>query len=146
MNKIFDYIYYRTYLAYVKGNDPATLCSICYLSACIWILALPIAGFFFDMMRDKNGNINIIYWILYTIIVISCISIRYLRKGKIKEIKDYFSNCSANSIFPTWSFFFILPICIVIGFTVTICITSPIIRYYQLKGIGYNFFIEFFNN
>ena len=144
--KILDYIFYRTYMAYVKANDPATFGSICYLSACIWILMLPVAGFLFDMMRDNNGNINIIYWILYTTMVISCVAIRYLRRGKIRELKDYFSYCRADSIIPTWCFFFVLPICIVVGFSVMVCITSPIIGYYNLKGIGYNFLVNHFGN
>ena len=64
----------------------------------------------------------------------------------VNELKDYFSYCRADSIIPTWCFFFVLPICIVVGFSVMVCITSPIIGYYNLKGIGYNFLVNHFGN
>ena len=146
MKKIIDYIFYRVYLSYDKRHYPPTFGGICYLSLCFFFLLLPIANVFFEMMRDKNGDINKIYFFIYFILIYILLSIRYARKDIIQKLHGSFLSSRLNLMIPTWCFFLICPILAVFGIVGLILVAERIVTPNNLSGMGYNYFIEYFSN
>ena len=146
MKKIIDYIFYRIYLSYDKRHYPPTFSGICYLSLCFFFLLLPIANVFFEAMRDKNGDINKIYFYIYFILIYLLLSIRYARKDMIEKLHGSFLSSRLNLMIPTWCFFLILPILAVIEIAGLVLVADYIVAPYNLRGIGYNYIIGHFCN
>jgi RsiW-degrading membrane proteinase PrsW (M82 family) len=144
--KILDYIFYRTYMAYVKANDPATFGSVSYLMICLTFLLLPIGGGLAQLIRGENDNIFNFFMILYFILIVTFVLVRYLRRNKIRDIIAYFLLCNANSIIPTWCIFLVVPICMVTGVAGFLLECKYIIVPYNLEGIWYDSLIKLFGN
>ena len=146
MKKIIDYIFYRVYLSYDKRLYPPTFSGICYLSLCFFFLLLPIATVFFEAMRDKNGDINKIYFFIYFILIYLLLSIRYARKDMIEKLHGCFLSSRLNLMIPTWCFFLICPILAAFGIVGFILVAKHFVAPNDLTGIGYNYIIEHFGN
>ena len=146
MIRILDYIFYRTYIAYMKKNDPAEFVSPLYLWLCLFFLFLPLFAIFGDMASGDNGIYTNCVFGMYCFFVFIFVYIRYVKKDTIKEIIKNFSNCSLNRTIPTWCFFLALPISMVVGVTGLILVTKYIIYPYGLTGIWYPFFANFWGN
>lgn len=146
MNRILDYIFYRTYIAYVKGNDPAGFISPSYLSLCLFFFFLPLFTIFGDMVRGDNDLYGNCFWGIYVLGIFLFVFIRYLRKGKISMLIGEYSNCSLNRTIPTWCFFLILPISMVVGVIGIFLVTRYLIDPCGLTGIWYPFFANLFGN
>ena len=146
MIRILDYIFYRTYIAYMKRNDPAGFVSPLYLGICLFFSFLPLFAIFGDMVRGDNVLYNNSFIGIYILGIFLFVYIRYSRKYKIRELIGEFSNCSLNRAIPTWCFFCVYPISIVLGVTGLILVTKYIIRPCGLTGIWYPFFANLFGN
>lgn len=146
MNRIIDYIFYRVYLEYEKYDYPVIFSSVCYISACIFCLFLPLIVPLCNMLEDEEKNFAIMFFVLYMVLILFFISIRYYRYDKIINLRCDYSGSKLNNSIPTWSIWLILPICVVIGFGSTIFIEIHIVKPYRLTGIGYNFFVNLFGD
>lgn len=146
MIRILDYIFYRTYLAYKKANDPAMFSSILYLFSILQFTFLPAIGFFCEIMRNGSYNFYKFIFISNSILILIVVSVRYTKKGKIRELKDEFSNSKWNDVIPTWSFWVMFFISMISGVAIHILIVRTIIDPYDLTGIGYDFLVNLFGN
>jgi|GEM_PF-1087141 hypothetical protein len=142
MKKIEEYIFYRTYIAYKKKNDPALFSSVMYLCAIYMALSLFICGTFANFFRSKYHSYD--KWIF--IIWYAFIIIRIIRKYyNQKNLNDILAQNQKKKILPTWFYFTILPISMVIGVALYGLITSYIIKKFDLEGIIYQKIIEILN-
>ena len=146
MIRILDYIFYRTYIAYVKADEPAKISSIFYLIVCLVFFLMPIGGFLLEMTRGENSNIYIFFMILYCLFIFSFVLIRYTRNDKISLIIDIFSDCKENTTIPTWCIWLTMPICMVTGVAGYVLVIKYIVGPYGLSGICYPFFANLFGN
>lgn len=122
-----DYIFFRIYRAYKVKHDPAMLNSILYLSCVLMFVLLPITGIIFEMVR-KDGKINLLFFILYFISILAFISVRYGNKKKVNSLYNRYSQHNLNRKIPTYYFFLILPICIILGVSIYILILKYVIN------------------
>lgn len=146
MIRIFDYIFYRTYIAYLKANESGQLISPLYLGLCLFFFFIPLSSIIADMMRGDNALYFKGVVAIYCLVIFVPVYIRYMRKGKTRELIGKFSNCSLNRIIPTWCFFLVLPISVVVGVTGTILVSKYIVDPCGLTGIWYPFFANLFGN
>ena len=144
MNRIIDYFFYRTYIAYRNANDPAKIGSMMYLWICFFFCFLPIFAFFAEIVRGDNLLYFNCVFAIYCFLVFLYIFLRYMRKNKIREMIVKFSNSSLNNAIPTWCFFLVLPICMIVGVTAFFLVKKHIVAPYKLTGIGYHFLEIFF--
>lgn len=122
-----DYIFFRIYRVYKVKHDPAMLNSILYLSCVLMFVLLPITGVIFEMVR-KDGKINLLFFILYFISILAFISVRYGNKKKVNNLYNRYSQHNLNRKIPTYCFFLILPICIILGVSIYILILKYVIN------------------
>ena len=146
MIRIFDYIFYRTYIAYLKANESGQSISPLYLGLCLFFFFIPLSSIIADMMRGDNALYFKGVVAIYCLVIFVPVYIRYMRKGKTRELIGKFLNCSLNRIIPTWCFFLVLPISVVVGVTGAILVSKYIVDPCGLTGIWYPFFANLFGN
>ena len=101
MIRIFDYIFYRIYIAYLKANESGQSISPLYLGLCLFFFFIPLSSIIADMMRGDNALYFKGVVAIYCLVIFVPVYIRYMRKGKTRELIGKFSNCSLNRIIPT---------------------------------------------
>ena len=101
--------------------------SILYLSCVLMFVLLPITGVIFEMVR-KDGKINLSFFILYFISILAFVTIRYGNKKKVNSLYNRYSQHNLNRKIPTYYFFLILPICIILGVSIYILILKYVIN------------------
>ena len=146
MIRILDYIFYRTYLEYKRANELEMQSSILYLSFLLMFSFLPVIGFFCEIMRNGSGTFYKILLLLNFIFIYIAVSVRYMKKGMIRELRDEFSDCKWNDEVPMWTIWSLIFISMIVGTTLHFIIVKTIIDPYGLTGIGYNFLVNFFGN
>ena len=144
--RILDYMFYRTYLAYKKANEPAMFSSILYLSILLQFVFLPVIFFICDIMYNGSDVFYKICFFVNVTFIIIAVSVRYMKKGMIRELKDEFLDYKWNNIIPIWAFWTLVFIFMIVGVTVHVLIAKNITYPYALRGIGYNFLINLFGN
>ena len=102
MNRIIDYIFYRVYLEYEKYDYPVIFSSVCYISACIFCLFLPLIVPLCNMLEDEEKNFAIMFFVLNMVLILFFISIRYYRYDKIINLRCDYSGSKLNNSIPTW--------------------------------------------
>lgn len=143
MKKIEEYIFYRTYMAYKKKNDPALFSSSMYLTTIYIFLLMPIYGFIANLFRN-NESIYHRGIVIGNIISIGIYVVRkYYNQKNLNNILA--QNQKKKKILPTWLYFTILPISMVIGVALYGLITTYVIKKFDLEGIIYQKIIEILN-
>ena len=140
MKKVEEYIFYRTYMAYKKKNDPALFSSVMYLIGIYFSLLMPIHSSIIDLFKGigKNYEKGMMFGCM---IIIGIYVIRkYYNPKNLKNILA--QNRKKKKILPTWCYFTILPISMVIGVALYGLITSFVIKKFGLEGIIYQKIIE----
>ena len=140
MKKVEEYIFYRTYMAYKKKNDPALFSSSMYLTTIYIFLLMPIYGSIANLFRN-NRNIYDQGIVVGSMISIGIYVIRkYYNPKNLKNILA--QNRKKKKILPTWCYFTILPISMVVGVALYGLTTSYVIKKFGLEGIIYQKIIE----
>ena len=97
------------------------------------------------MYNGSDVFYKICFFVNVTFIIIA-VSVRYMRKGMMRELTDDFSNCKWNNVIPIWAFWTLVFIFMIVGVTVHILIARNITYPYGLRGIGYNYLVSLFGN
>lgn len=139
MSRIKDYIFYRTYLAYLKWDRPPKFTSTAYLILIDIFLLMPIYGVVSDLtvVTDKGANKPL--FLVYAGLICFLNFRRYYRKGMVEQILNKHKDRFFNKI-SIWVILLILPACMVIGVTIYILAYKLIISKYHLKGYLSEFF------
>ena len=140
MKKVEEYIFYRTYMAYKKKDDPALFSSSMYLIGIYFSLLMPIHSSIIDLFKGigKNYEKGMMFG---SMISIGIYMIRkYYNPKNLKNILA--QNRKKKKILPTWFYFTILPISMVIGVALYGLTTSYVIKKFGLEGIIYQKIIE----
>ncbi len=136
MKKITDYIFYITYTAYAKKDDPALFNSVVFISCCCFFLSYPFIGTLEELMRNKDGNISGYFMLAFSLLIVFLVSKRYIKNKE--DILRIHSKSKYNNQIPTWTVFIVFPICLVLGVGLYIVIMKTVIRPYNLTGYLYN--------
>lgn len=139
---IFDYIFYRVYIAYRKADEFENASSILYLSACCFALSMPLLSFIYELMRGVESIILKIICGLFMVLITLCMSVRYLMFRKFEKLEEQFRTWRLNVIIPTWCFWFVLPICFALGLIGMFVTINYIIKPHHMFGIGYRWLCE----
>ena len=140
MKKIEEYIFYRTYMAYKKKNDPALFSSVMYLIGIYFSLLMPIHSSIIDLFKGIGKNYEKGMMFVCMIIIGIYVIRKYYNPQNLKNILA--QNRKKKKILPTWCYFTILPISMVIGVALYGLITSFVIKKFGLEGIIYQKIIE----
>ena len=127
-------------MAYKKKNDPALFSSVMYLIGIYFSLLMPIHSSIIDLFKGigKNYEKGMMFGCM---IIIGIYVIRkYYNPKNLKNILA--QNRKKKKILPTWCYFTILPISMVIGVALYGLITSFVIKKFGLEGIIYQKIIE----
>ena len=128
---IINYIFFRIHMAYKAKHDSAMLNSILYLSCVLMFVLLPIAGVVLEIAR-KGGRINTAFFIL------GFVTMKYGNKKMVERLYKKYSQHKFNRIIPTYCFFLILPICIILGMSIYIIILKNFVDIDKIRDIIYN--------
>ena len=139
---IINYIFFRIHMAYKAKHDPAMLNSILYLSCVLMFVLLPIAGIVLEIVREGD-RINPVFFILYFILILGLVSMKYGNKKKIEVLYEEYSQHKFNRVIPTYCFFLILPICIIFGISIYVIISKYFIDLDKIRDIIYNVCVDF---
>ena len=120
---IINYIFFRIHMAYKAKHDPAMLNSILYLSCVFMFVLLPITGVVLEIVREGD-RINPAFFILYFILILGFVTMKYGNKKKIEVLYEKYSQHKFNRVIPTYCFFLILPICIIFGISIYVIISK----------------------
>jgi len=129
-------------MAYKAKHDPAMLNSILYLSCVLMFVLLPIAGIVLEIVREGD-RINPVFFILYFILILGLVSMKYGNKKKIEVLYEEYSQHKFNRVIPTYCFFLILPICIIFGISIYVIISKYFIDLDKIRDIIYNVCVDF---
>ncbi len=129
-------------MAYKAKHDPAMLNSILYLSCVLMFVLLPIAGIVLEIVREGD-RINPVFFILYFILILGLVTMKYGNKKKIEVLYEEYSQHKFNRVIPTYCFFLILPICIIFGISIYVIISKYFIDLDKIRDIIYNVCIDF---
>ena len=129
-------------MAYKAKHDPAMLNSILYLSCVFMFVLLPITGVVFEIVREGD-RINPAFFILYFILILGFVTMKYGNKKKIEVLYEKYSQHKFNRVIPTYCFFLILPICIIFGISIYVIISKYFIDLDEIRDIIYNVFVDF---
>ena len=140
MKKIEEYIFYRTYMAYKKKDDPALFSSVMYLIGIYFSLLMPIHSSIIDLFKGIGKNYEKGMMFVCMIIIGIYVIRKYYNPKNLKNILA--QNRKKKKILPTWCYFTILPISMVIGVALYGLITSFVIKKFGLEGIIYQKIIE----
>ena len=139
---IINYIFFRIHMAYKAKHDPAMLNSILYLSCVLMFVLLPIAGIVLEIVREGD-RINPVFFILYFILILGLVTMKYGNKKKIEVLYEEYSQHKFNRVIPTYCFFLILPICIIFGISIYVIISKYFIDLDKIRDIIYNVCVDF---
>lgn len=140
MKKVEEYIFYRTYMAYKKKDDPALFSSVMYLIGIYFSLLMPIHSSIIDLFKGIGKNYEKGMMFVCMIIIGIYVIRKYYNPKNLKNI--LVQNQKKRKILPTWCYFTILPISMVIGVTLYILTSIYIIQGFSLEGIIYQKIIE----
>ena len=129
-------------MAYKAKHDPAMLSSILYLSCVFMFVLLPITGVVLEIVREGD-RINPAFFILYFILILGFVTMKYGNKKKIEVLYEKYSQHKFNRVIPTYCFFLILPICIIFGISIYVIISKYFIDLDKIRDIIYNVFVDF---
>ena len=129
-------------MAYKAKHDPAMLNSILFLSCVFMFVLLPITGVVFEILREGD-RINPAFFILYFILILGFVTMKYGNKKKIEILYEKYSQHKFNRVIPTYCFFLILPICIIFGISIYVIISKYFIDLDKIRDIIYNVFVDF---
>ena len=130
MKKVEEYIFYRTYMAYKKKDDPELFSSSMYLIGIYFSLLMPIHSSIIDLFKGIGKNYE--KGMMFGCMIIRIYVIRkYYNPKNLKNILA--QNRKKKKILPTWCYFTILPISIVVALYGLI--TSFVIKKFGLEGI-----------
>lgn len=129
-------------MAYKAKHDPAMLNSILYLSCVLMFVLLPIAGIVLEIVREGD-RINPVFFILYFILILGLVTMKYGNKKKIEVLYEEYSQHKFNRVIPTYCFFLILPICIIFGISIYVIISKYFIDLDKIRDIIYNVCVDF---
>ena len=124
-------------MAYKAKHDPAMLNSILYLSCVFMFVLLPKTGVVLEIVREGD-RINPVFFILYFILILGFVTMKYGNKKKIEVLYEEYSQHKFNRVIPTYCFFLILPICIVFGISIYVIISKYFIDFDKIRDIIYN--------
>lgn len=139
---IINYIFFRIHMAYKAKHDPAMLNSILYLSCVFMFVLLPKTGVVLEIVREGD-RINPAFFILYFILILGFVTMKYGNKKKIEVLYEKYSQHKFNRVIPTYCFFLILPICIIFGISIYVIISKYFIDLDKIRDIIYNVFVDF---
>ena len=139
---IINYIFFRIHMAYKAKHDPAMLNSILYLSCVLMFVLLLIAGIVLEIVREGD-RINPVFFILYFILILGLVTMKYGNKKKIEVLYEEYSQHKFNRVIPTYCFFLILPICIIFGISIYVIISKYFIDLDKIRDIIYNVCVDF---
>ena len=129
-------------MAYKAKQDPAMLNSILYLSCVFMFVLLPITGVVLEIVWEGD-RINPAFFILYFILILGFVTMKYGNKKKIEVLYEKYSQHKFNRVIPTYCFFLILPICIIFGISIYVIISKYFIDLDKIRDIIYNVFVDF---
>ena len=129
-------------MAYKAKHDPAMLNSILYLSCVFMFVLLPITGVVLEIVWEGD-RINPAFFILYFILILGFVTMKYGNKKKIEVLYEKYSQHKFNRVIPTYCFFLILPICIIFGISIYVIISKYFIDLDKIRDIIYNVFVDF---
>ena len=129
-------------MAYKAKHDPAMLNSILYLSCVFMFVLLPITGVVLEIVWEGD-RINPAFFILYFILILGFVTMKYGNKKKIEVLYEKYSQHKFNRVIPTYCFFLILPICIIFGISIYVIISKYFIDLDKIRDIIYNVCIDF---
>ena len=129
-------------MAYKAKHEPAMLNSILYLSCVFMFVLLPITGVVLEIVREGD-RINPAFFILYFILILGFVTMKYGNKKKIEVLYEKYSQHKFNRVIPTYCFFLILPICIIFGISIYVIISKYFIDFDKIRDIIYNVFVDF---
>lgn len=129
-------------MAYKAKHDPAMLNSILYLSCVFMFVLLPETGVVLEIVREGD-RINPAFFILYFILILGFVTMKYGNKKKIEVLYEKYSQHKFNRVIPTYCFFLILPICIIFGISIYVIISKYFIDLDRIRDIIYNVFVDF---
>ena len=124
-------------MAYKAKHDPAMLNSILYLSCVFMFVLLPKTGVVLEIVREGD-RINPVFFILYFILILGFVTMKYGDKKKIEVLYEEYSQHKFNRVIPTYCFFLILPICIIFGISIYVIISKYFIDFDKIRDIIYN--------
>ncbi len=138
MKKIVDYIFYRTYLAYEKKGMSGTFSSILYISLGCFFLFIFIPGLLYDLLVGCSEAVTNGLFFCYLAIILSFMFNWYFKEEEVKKIFTNYKDSATNKLIPTWIFFILLPLCMVIGISLYAFLHKFFINKYNLHGYLYN--------
>lgn len=113
--KIKDYIFYRMYIAYKKGNDFGTLNSVLYLSVIDGLIFLPFA-FIIITIFHIEGYTRLVPIFIPLMLAFILNSVRYHKKDKFTVLHKKYKNSKYNSYIKNWMLYSLIFIAIAWGF------------------------------
>ena len=127
-------------MAYKKKDDPALFSSSMYLIGIYFSLLMPIHSSIIDLFKGIGKNYE--KGMMFGYMIIFCIFVIRYNYNKKNLNNILVQNQKKRKILPTWCYFTILPISMVIGVTLYILTSIYIIQGFGLEGIIYQKIIE----
>lgn len=140
MKNFIDLIFYRTYMAYEAKNMSGRFLSCLYISFIFLFLCAPIYGFIHDLLIGIPKSVSPWLYGIYILIILSLVVRRYGNRKVILELVKKFRKQNTNKLYPSWPYFLILPISMVVGIGSYFLLYDYVIQRYQLEGMLYEFF------
>lgn len=142
MKNIIDLIFYKTHLAYEKENQSGRFFSSLYLSLVILFLCTPFYGLINDLLIGYSKSF--LKWIfgIYVAMIFVSVFYRYGKRGMTLALTKQFGNRTSLKKMPSWPFFLILPLAMIIGIGSYILLSIYCIKKYNLEGFLYKLFSD----
>ncbi|WP_111959229.1 hypothetical protein [Chryseobacterium lathyri] len=136
MKKIEENIFYRVYIAYLNKDYPATFVSCLYIAFVYMFLFAPIYGLCIDLFKGIGKNIIKFLYIIYVAVILIIIFKKYYNKVTLNNILN--RNKHKKQYLPTWCYFIILPISMILGIGLYILVSIQILQRLNLEGYLYD--------
>ncbi|HCA07163.1 hypothetical protein [Chryseobacterium sp.] len=134
MKKIEENIFYRVYIAYLNKDYPATFVSCLYIALIYMFLLAPIYGLCIDLLQGLDKNIVKFIYVIYVATIILIIFKKYYKKAILKNVLD---KNKSKQYLPTWCYFLILPLSMILGVGFYVLISIQILQRFNLEGYLY---------
>lgn len=132
MMLFFDYIFFRTYIAFKNRGEEQVIGPSIHVGNCIGGFIFPIWwGAYHIIIIDNKPPKMYAYTI--AIFVYTWLYIRY-KKKKEQIIRKYIDS-KYNKIIPIFLIYFMVVVCAVLGFLLTYLLERYIFEPFHLKGI-----------
>lgn len=138
MKKIEENIFYRTYIAYLNKDYPATFVSCLYIAFIYIFLLAPIYGLLSDLLSGIDKRTMKLLYAVYVLIILIMVFRKYYNKNIFNRVLS--ENKIKKTYLPTWSYFLVLPLCMILGIGSYILISVYIIQQFNLEGYLYRLF------